>query len=231
MSTRSTTFVIEDREVSGLWDDPEPNAGTQGAQRPPWLILAHGAGGTMHTPALAQMASALAVRGIGVVRFNFLYTEQGRRAPDPQRRLERCYQAVAEEVRAATTHPPFLGGRSMGGRIGSHIAAADFPTPGLVLFSYPLHPPGKPERIRDAHLSDIAAPMLFIQGARDPFARPELRDATIGKLGTLHLVEGGDHSLKVRGRSPADVLDEIVTVTSRWIAQHREQEAPRNGSP
>jgi hypothetical protein len=200
--------------VSALWDHP--------GKGKTYLVLGHGAGGTMHTPALASFAGALAVRGVGVLRFNFPYAEARRKAPDPQARLEACYRAVAEHAAARATRL-FLGGRSMGGRIASHVVAGGFPADGLVFLSYPLHPPGKPERIRDAHLPSIDAPMLFFHGTRDTFARPDLLAATLRKLprATLHTVEGGDHGLSVRGRSAAELAEELSGATADWIRSLR----------
>ena len=196
--------------VSAIWHYP--------VRGETYLVLGHGAGGNLSTPALAQFADALAARGVGAVRFNFPYAEAKRKVPDPQPRLEACYRAVAGQVaeRAARL---ILGGRSMGGRIASHIVADGFPAGGLVFLGYPLHPPGKPERIRDAHLAKITVPMLFLQGSRDAFAQPDLLARTIRKFrtATLHIVEGGDHSLTVRGRTSEDVVGELVDATVVWI--------------
>lgn len=196
--------------ISAVWHNPEKGA--------TYLMLGHGAGGNLHTPALVRFAEALAVQGIGVVRFNFPYTEAGRKVPDKQKTLEDCYRAVAGEV-AKRAERLFLGGRSMGGRIASHIVADGFPAAGLVFLSYPLHPPGQPERLRDAHLAKITMPMLFIQGSRDAFARPDLLSATTARLktATLHIVEGADHGLTVRGRRAEDVIGELVDTTVSWV--------------
>ena len=152
------------------------------------------------------------------MRFNFPYTEAGRRAPDPQPRLGACWQAVAEVV-AKDAPKPFLGGKSLGGRIASHVVADGFPAGGLVFLGYPLHPPGKPERIRDAHLFRIEAPMLFLQGTRDPFAMPELLHSTVKTLPSASLfeIEGGDHSFKVKGRSAQDVTAELVEAIAGFM--------------
>ncbi len=199
----SDTVAWDGGEVSVAWDEPKnPSA---------YVILAHGAGGTMQTPQLREVAAGLVDNGIAAVRFNFLYTERNKKAPDRAPVLEACYRAVAESV-AKRADRIFVGGRSMGGRIGSHIVAQGFPADGLVFLAYPLHPPGIPEKIRDAHLYDIAAPMLFLQGTRDPFAQPELLEATVARAkdATLHWIEGGDHSHKVPGRKPADVTAELI---------------------
>ena len=175
----------------------------------------------MNARILVDIADALASRGIAVVRFNFPYAEVGRRVPDPQPRLEACFRAVATSVSEEIPRL-FLGGKSMGGRIASHIAADGFPTRGLVFFGYPLHPPGKPDRLRDAHLKRISAPMLFLQGTRDTFATPELLRRTVASLRTAKLVEieGGDHSFKVPGRASADVLTELIDAAAQFIAEH-----------
>ena len=205
-----TTFAWRDGKVSGEWHRPA-NATTV-------LILGHGAGGDMNHPLLVEVASRLAGTGVAVVRFNFPHREGGRKAPDRQDTLEACYWGVAKAV-ASSAERLYLGGTSMGGRIASHIVAGGFPAAGLVFQSYPLHPPGKPERLRDAHLTRIAVPMLFVSGTRDSFATRELLEKTVASLpsATLHLIDGADHGLKVRGRPPADVQDEIVSTIGGWI--------------
>lgn len=214
MSPRSAerlTFAWPDGEVSGARNRPDGDARAT-------LLLAHGAGGTMDHGQLVGVAEGLAATGIEVVRFNFPYREAGRKAPDRQEKLEACYWAVAEEVSAGASRL-CLGGTSMGGRIASHITADGFPAEGLVFQSYPLHPPGAPERMRDAHLGRTGVPMLFLWGTRDPFATGDLLPRAVANLptATLHAIKGGDHGLRVRGRSPADVLAEVVDVISGWI--------------
>lgn len=198
-------------EVSAAWH--HANRGNT------YLILAHGAGGNMHSGGLPQLGDDLAAAGIGVVRFNFPYAEARRRVPDRQPTLETCYRAVADAVRPLAS-ALFLGGRSMGGRIASHIVAGGYRCRGLVFLSYPLHPPGQPQRLRDRHLYDIRAPMLFIQGTRDAFARRDLLAGVLERLpsATLHPLEGADHGLQVRSRAPADVTDEIVSAIVQWIS-------------
>jgi len=215
MTSSTTTFEWEGGHVSGVWHHPAiaPKA---------VLVLGHGAGYNMNTHLLVELGEGLASRGVAVVRFNFRYAEAGRRAPDPQPRLEACYRAVAEAVAASFPGRMFLGGKSMGGRIASHIVADGFPAAGLVFLGYPLHPPGKPERIRDAHLTAITAPMLFLQGTKDPFAMPDVLHQTIAKLPTARLleIEGGDHSFKVPGRPPAEVTAELVEAVDCFVTEH-----------
>lgn len=201
----------ENGEVSAEWHRaPNPN-GTV-------VVLAHGAGGNMHTPQLKAFADGLAAHGIESLRFNFAYAEARKKAPDRTAILESVYRAAANEARTSARKLVFAG-RSMGGRIGSHIAAHGESCDGLIFLAYPLHPPGKPEKIRDAHLYEIKQPMLFLQGDRDAFATSDLLDATLEKLpnATLHRVAGGDHSHKVSGRSTPDVTAELVTAAATWL--------------
>lgn len=207
----SLRFAWADGEVSGARHEPD-------GRRVATVVWAHGAGGDMNHPHLTGVATGLASRGFEVYRFNFPYREAGRRAPDKQERLEACYWAVAKEVAAAADRV-FLGGGSMGGRIASNIVADGFPAAGLAFQSYPLHPPGKPERMRDAHLRRIAVPMLFVSGTRDSFASGDLLDKTVASLptATLHRIEGADHGLKVKGRTQQDVIGEVVATIATWI--------------
>ena len=210
MTVEQESFTWDGGSVSAVWRGP-PRGET-------CVVLGHGAGGTLHTPGLAQFAEALTARGVGAVRFNFPYSEAKRKIPDRQTTLEACYRAVAGAV-GARARRLVLGGRSMGGRIASHIVAEGFPTAGLLFLSYPLHPPGQPDRLRDAHLGKIIVPMLFLQGSQDSFAQPELLAKTIRKLptATLHVVEGGDHGLTVRGRPVQEVIHELAEVSLAWI--------------
>src|SRR5438270_5580967 len=131
-------------------------------------ILGHGAGADQNSDFMARFATGLAARGINVVTFNFLYTEQGRRVPDANKALEACFRAVIEAVRHKRIGRLVIGGKSMGGRIASQVAAASAPgVEGLVFLGYPLHPPGRADQLRAKHLPDITVPMLFVQGSRD----------------------------------------------------------------
>jgi predicted alpha/beta-hydrolase family hydrolase len=169
------------------------------------LILAHGAGSGQRSPFIVEFAQALAARGLDVVTFNFPYTELGRKVPDRRPVLDACYTAVIDAVRRSVPSARqalFAGGKSMGGRIATHVVAADADSQvrGLVLLGYPLHPPGKPSERRDAHLPDLRRPALIVQGSRDTFGTPAEFDDVIGRMSprpTLHVVERGDHSFKV----------------------------------
>jgi predicted alpha/beta-hydrolase family hydrolase len=191
------------------------------------LILAHGAGANQASPFMVSFAEALAARGIDTVTFNFAYSEQGRRLPDRTSKLEACWRAVIETVRGRSRSRAgelAVGGKSMGGRIASQVAASGVDhLSGLVFLGYPLHPPGRPERLRAAHLSAVRAPMLFIQGSRDPFGTPEELRAAIGglqPLAELYVVEGGDHSFKVlksAGVRQQAVCEAIQDRVADWL--------------
>ncbi|MBO0739334.1 MAG: alpha/beta fold hydrolase [Alphaproteobacteria bacterium] len=168
------------------------------------LILGHGAGAGQTSGFIVSFARALAERGIAVVTFNFLYIEQGRRLPDSGGKLETCYRAVIEAVRnrqRSSGDRLAIGGKSMGGRIASQVAAAGVgQLAGLVMLGYPLHPPGKPGQLRAKHLSIVRSAMLFVQGSRDAFGTPDEMRCVVEQLKSradLYVVEGGDHSFKV----------------------------------
>jgi predicted alpha/beta-hydrolase family hydrolase len=173
-----------------------------------WVVVAHGAGAGMDHPFLVGFCRAMADEGIAAARFNFHYMDAGRRSPDPEASLRAAWNEAFDGVAAmAGGLPVFVGGKSLGGRIASMCVADGMQAAGLVFLGYPLHPPGKPDRLRADHLQRIEVPMLFLQGTRDPFAKPELLDKVIEKLGdraTLERVEGGDHSFRVRGVKAGD---------------------------
>jgi len=191
------------------------------------LILGHGAGAGQTSDFIVSFARGLTTRGIDVVTFNFLYREQGRRIPDPNDKLEACYRAVIEAVREQmkSGHAALvIGGKSMGGRIASQVAAAGIAElAGLVFLGYPLHPPGRPDRLRAKHLPSIRAPMLFVQGSRDTFGIPdELRPivTSLDPPADLYVVGGGDHSFKVRkgaGVSQENVYRAIQDHIAAWL--------------
>jgi uncharacterized protein len=178
-------------------------------------VFAHGAGGNMHDRNMQRGAEMLRSRGIDVVRFNFLYTEKRSRRPDPMPRLRACYEAVVERARALPHRKLILGGRSMGGRVATMLAADGFACDGLLLFAYPLHPAGQPEKLRDAHLPRITAPVLCFNGTRDALCRRDLMERALQTAKTrwdMHWIEGADHSLKGE-----KVLDEIGDAVMAWI--------------
>jgi predicted alpha/beta-hydrolase family hydrolase len=191
------------------------------------IALGHGAGGDRTNPFLVELAETLAASGRQAVLYNFPYTEAGRGRPDPPALLEATVTAVAEHARAKLgARRLVLGGKSMGGRIASQAVAAGLSAEGLAFLGYPLHPPGKPENLRDRHLPRIVAPMLFLQGTRDAFARMDLLQSVLARLGdraTLHVVEDGDHSFAVRkskGRTAKEVREEIHRTLIGWLDTH-----------
>jgi hypothetical protein len=176
------------------------------------------------SPFLVQTASGLAERGLSCATFDFDYMAARKSVPDKAPVLEaRWRDAIAAAAESFPGLPLFIGGKSMGGRIASQVAAQDHPgIAGLVCLGYPLHPPGKPQQRRDAHLPSIKQPVLFVQGTRDAFGTAaEIRELLPRlPLATLFVVEGGDHSFKIGGKGapkPAAVLAGILDEVVRWI--------------
>jgi len=192
------------------------------------LVLAHGAGAGQGSPFMVEFARGVAERGIDTVTFNFFYTEQGRRMPDRRPALEGCYRAVitavVHEVESASRFL-CIGGKSMGGRVATQLAASDtgLPIHGVVVLGYPLHPPGRPQQRRDAHLPAVSCPLLFVQGSRDTLGTPAELEPALARMvprPDLHVVEGGDHSFKATktGREHlAATYAEIQDVIVDWM--------------
>lgn len=206
--------------VSGLW--------TPAAQAIAVAAVAHGAGAGMNHPFMAGAAAGLADGGVSVLRFNFPYIEARRLAPDrTPALLETWRAAIRELVRRGAGLPMVMAGKSMGGRMASMVAAADsenFPGTALVFFGYPLHPAGRTDRLRDAHLPRIRVPMLFIQGTRDALARPDLIDGVVRRLhplARLYVVEDGDHAFHVRGakRPDRDIGQDLGQIAARYVRE------------
>ena len=217
MSRQDWRIEVGDAVTSAMYEPPTGEG--RGA-----FVCAHGAGGNMNDRAMAATARAMRDIGLGVVRFNFLYAERGRGGPDPMPRLMATYTAVVDhawrELRPARM---IIGGRSMGGRTASILAADGMDADGLLLFAYPLHPPGQQDKLRTAHLPSITMPVLCFNGTRDSFCDPELmRGAltTVRTRWTMHWIDDADHGFKVpkkTGRTEADVMTEIRDATAHWI--------------
>ena len=187
-------------------------------------IIAHGAGGPMHSPFIRYFHTELAKRGYLTIRFNFPYMEARRKVPDRTDVLEGCYRAVIEHAKQSQNKPNrmIIGGKSMGGRIASQVAASgNVNVDGLFFLGYPLHPPGRIEQLRDEHLYRIKQPMLFISGTRDSFARKDLLEKVVQKIGTnaqLSWIENGDHSFKASEKiNGSDGTRKALTILIEWL--------------
>jgi len=196
------------------------------------IILAHGAGAGQQSAFMVRAARELSARGVTVATFDFPYMAAGRSAPDKPPVLEAAWRAAIDEARGRDEFvglPMCMGGKSMGGRIASHVAAQGAAgVAGLVFFGYPLHPPGRPAQRRDAHLPQIAEPMLFIQGSRDEFGGADEIRALLPRLNDrTELVEiaDGDHSFKTRqkvtGRKPDAALVDAFEAAAAFILRSR----------
>jgi predicted alpha/beta-hydrolase family hydrolase len=190
------------------------------------LVLAHGAGAGQRHPFMTSMAQGLAARGIDVVTFDFPYMARKRGAPDKAPVLEAAFRTAVDAAREWSRAPRlFIGGKSMGGRIATHLGAQPpHAAGGIVVFGYPLHPPGKPEQLRVAHFPSITLPMLVFQGERDAFGTPDELTAhaeAIPSRVTVHAIAGGDHSFAVPKRRKEEVLGELVERAADWILSLR----------
>ncbi|MXX76233.1 MAG: alpha/beta hydrolase [Holophagales bacterium] len=217
--SETSIAVRNDRRVSALLLEPEePRC---------LLVFAHGAGAGMGHATIETFACGVATLGIATLRFQFPYTETGRRRPDRPLVLQRSVRAAVAHAKAMRPELPLIaGGRSMGGRMASGADASDsLDVAGFVFHAFPLHPPGKPGTSRADHLSQVDKPLLFLNGTRDRLADPELLAGVRDRLrsrATLHLVEGGDHSLQVlkrSGRRQEDVDYEVAEAVSEWCRE------------
>jgi uncharacterized protein len=191
------------------------------------MVVGHGAGVGQTSPFMVQTAKGLADRGVSAATFDFPYMAARRGAPDKPAVLEASWRdAIVRARQVFAGLPLFIGGKSMGGRIASQVAAqASDGLAGLVFLGYPLHPPGKPQQRRDAHLPDISAPTLFVQGSRDTFGTADEIRELLPRLrkATLHVVDGGDHSFKIGGRGapkPDQVLAGILDIVVDWMRRN-----------
>ena len=180
--------------------------------------MAHGAGGHKDDRGMLRLAEVLSPLG-EVVRFNFPYRDKGSGRLDPMPILT---QTIADRAGRFAASKLFLGGRSMGGRAASMLVASGFACRGLLLFAYPLHPAGQPDKLRDVQLAKIGVPVLCFNGTRDALCTRALMEAAVGGLPnwTMHWLEGADHSfrvLKSSGRTDAEVYAEIAQAAQRWL--------------
>ncbi len=215
--------VGEGESVSGVITSPvECHRGKSAG-----VILAHGAANDMDNPLIVAMAEGLADTGFITLRFNFLYKEKGERKKDPQETLVRTWRRVFDYFKNNSGCSPdriVAMGKSMGGRVASQMVAdGALPVERLVFLGYPLHSPGRKDRLRDAHLYHIKIPMLFFTGTRDPFCDLGQLNIVLNKLNChwdLEIVEGGDHSLDPPGKVAADqraIYDEVLSKSRIWL--------------
>lgn len=220
MPSQAKWSVAVGDESTSVICDLVPNA-----DRAPVFVFAHGAGGHMADRGMQQTAEALVARGLNVVRFNFLYKEKGSGRPDPMPLLKATTSAVVARVRQELqAETLIIGGRSMGGRAASMLAAEGYDCAGLLLLAYPLHPAGRPDQLRDAHLPAIRVPVLSFNGTRDSMCTRELMEKALQRVTApwqMHWVEGADHGfhvLRSSGRTDADVVNEVADVSAAWVA-------------
>jgi uncharacterized protein len=194
-----TVVEVGDVTVTAAYARPDNPSAT--------IVVAHGAGAGMEHPFLTGLTAALNGLGVATLRFNFPYREAGRKFPDrPPVAIAAWRAAMAAAAEQAAKHqdtgPLWAAGKSFGGRMASMAVADGMDAAGLIYLGYPLHPPGKPEKLRDEHLYGLATPMLFLQGSRDTFATPEILADVVSRIGphaVLQWVDGGDHSFAVAG--------------------------------
>jgi predicted alpha/beta-hydrolase family hydrolase len=209
-------------DVSSVWAIPDGYEASESSA----IILAHGAGNNMEHAFISYFHAAFAEAGLLSVKFNFPYTDAGKKAPDRMELLQKTWQAVVRAVRDDSTLAPrhlFLAGKSMGGRVASHIVAEGESCNGLVFLGYPLHPAKRTDKLRVEHWSQLSCPTLFIEGTRDALCDLELLKALLPQIPasvSLHVIEGGDHSFKVPksvGKTQEVVWGEIQTAIVFWL--------------
>jgi uncharacterized protein len=210
----------------GTWRLPDGPLEVRGDARVGRMLIAHGAGAGPDSTFMERCRDALAERGVQTLAIEFAYLQQmrreARRRPPP--RVDRLVEELARwcDLLSHPDLPPlWLGGKSMGGRVASLLAARDGAA-GLVLCGYPFHPPGKPESLRLSHWPLIACPVLVVQGSRDPFgSREEIVGYDLGQA-RVHLLEDGDHDWQPRrasGRTQASLIHEAAEVIAGFMAE------------
>jgi predicted alpha/beta-hydrolase family hydrolase len=218
--------VGDDEKISGVLSVPENFKSGKTAG----VIFAHGAANDMNNPLIQFVSRGLGQSGYLTLRFNFLYKEKGKKSPDSQSKLVQTWQSV---YRFLNTHPQFSPqtivacGKSMGGRVASQMVAEGLlGVSRLIFLGYPLHAPGKKDQLRDAHLYDIKAPMLFFAGTRDALCDLDRLNTVLDRLAApwiLEVIEGGDHSFRVpksNSISQEDTYAQILKTAGRWLDKH-----------
>ncbi len=222
--------MIVATEVRIAWPDGEVG-GMLAGSGDLGILLAHGAGTDQSHRFMVGMRDGLADRGHRVLTFNYPYTDRGSRSPDRPERLLACHRAAADFL-GSQVETLILAGRSMGGRIATLLVADGYETSGLVLYSYPLHPAGKPEALRVAHLPRITVPMLFFQGTRDALSRMDLFDRHVSPLpnATVELLEGASHSYSGGGWTEKALVERLIDGTTAWVARLSSGRTSRSGA-
>jgi predicted alpha/beta-hydrolase family hydrolase len=197
---------------------------------PTGILLAHGAGTDQEHPFMVSLRDGLAGAGHTVMTFNYPYTERGAKRPDRTEVLVRCHRAAADHLAARVDHL-FLAGRSMGGRMATYLVAEGYPAAGVVLYAYPLHPPGMDDRLRIDLFAEVEVPLLFFQGTRDALSRMELFDRHLRPLpnATVEVLEGASHSFRGGGWAEEAMLERLVSRTTQWIESVRSGKRPGSG--
>lgn len=201
------------------WDGGEVS-GRMAGEGSDGILLAHGAGTNQDHEFIVLLRDGLADAGHTVLTFNYPYTERGAKRPDRPEKLISCHVGAAEFLRAEVDRL-FLAGRSMGGRIGTYVVAQGAQAEGLILYAYPLHPAGKPEKLRIEQFSDVDVPMLFFQGTRDALSTSKLFEEHIRPLpnADVEILDGAGHSPKGGGWTPETTAARLVQGTTEWIAR------------
>jgi uncharacterized protein len=199
------------------WDGNEVTAMVEG-EGPVGVLVAHGAGTDQDHPSITGLRRGLAAGGLRVMTFNYPYTERGSRRPDRKERLLDCHLAAADAL-GAEVERLYLAGRSMGGRMGSYLVADGYPVGGLVFYAYPLHPAGKPDRLRVEQFDRITVPMLFFMGTRDALSRVDLFEEHIAPLpnASVEILEGAGHGFRGGGWDLETITRRYVDGTLAWI--------------
>ncbi|WP_031435227.1 alpha/beta hydrolase family protein [Methylomarinum vadi] len=223
MKTETHKITVNPKAyVTSIWLIPE--------QFDSILLIAPGAGKDMHSDFISHLHEGIAEYNIMTVKFNFPYLEQGRAAPNTPSVLEDTWLAVIDAVMAQTGFPRekiFLSGKSMGGRYATLLAAKMDGFAGIILYSYPLHAPGKTHKPRSEDLNSVHSPMVFFQGSRDSLCELDVFRPILDNLPTqpeLNVIEGGDHSFKMLkrlNRSDASIRQELVEKSVEWIKRHQ----------
>ena len=224
MNTETIRIPVRDGEqVSAVLSLPESDR----SPGPVGVILAHGAGNDMNHPLLVSLSQGLVKAGYLTLRFNFLYREKGRKRPDGQNLLEKTWASVYQFLRDHPRYRPktiLAAGKSMGGRVVAQMVAEGLlPVTHLIFLGYPLHPPGRREKLRDSHFDHIETPMLFFAGTRDSLCDLATLNRVLERLSApweLQIIEGGDHSFRLpksAGRSQEEAYERILQRTLVWL--------------